>query len=100
MLGAVGGIMIADYYLLRRRRLNVDDLYRRGGEYEYKAGFNPVAIVALVVGIAPNVPGFLAAAGGPAAAPVFVHIYEWAWFVSFFLAGGLYLAGMKLKQQR
>jgi len=100
MLGAVGGIMIADYYILRRRVLNVDDLYRRGGEYEYKGGFNPVAIVALVAGIAPNVPGFLAAAGGPAAAPVFVHIYEWAWFVSFFLAGAIYLAGMKLQQTK
>ena len=41
-----------------------------------------------------------AAAGGPAAAPVFVHIYEWAWFVSFFLAGAIYLAGMKLQQTK
>lgn len=96
MLGAVGGIMIADYYLIRRRELNVDDLYRRGGEYEYRGGWNPVALVALAVGIAPNVPGFLHALGVADAGPVFDQLYNWAWFVSFFLAGGLYLAGMKL----
>jgi NCS1 family nucleobase:cation symporter-1 len=55
-----------------------------------------VALAALAIGIAPNVPGFLAAAGGPAAAPLFVRVYEWAWFVSFILAGAVYLAGMKL----
>ncbi|HEU5059878.1 MAG TPA: NCS1 family nucleobase:cation symporter-1 [Kofleriaceae bacterium] len=99
MLGAVGGIMIADYYLLRRRVLNVDDLYRRGGEYEYRGGFNPVALLALAIGIAPNVPGFLAAAGGPSTSPFFARVYEWAWFVSFFLAGAIYLAGMKLQKK-
>lgn len=98
MLGAVGGIMIADYYILRRRQLNVDDLYRRGGEYEYRGGWNPIAIAALALGIAPNVPGFLGAVGLMSAGPIFTGIYNWAWFVSFFLAGGIYLAGMKLRK--
>lgn len=100
MLGAVGGIMIADYYLLRRRVLVVDDLYRRGGQYEYRGGWNPVALVALFAGIAPNVPGFLGALGVVEPAPLFVRIYEWAWFVSFFLAGAIYLGGMKMQRTR
>ncbi len=95
MLGAVGGIMIADYYLLRRRELVVEDLYRRGGRYEYRGGWNPIALVALAVGIAPNVPGFLGAVGLMQVGPVFAGIYNWAWFVSFFLAGGVYLAGAR-----
>jgi nucleobase:cation symporter-1, NCS1 family len=99
MLGAVGGIMIADYYLIRRAQLNVDDLYRRGGAYEYTRGWNPIALVALVIGIAPNVPGFLAALGGGSASPLFARLYEWAWFVSFFLAGAVYLAGMKIAKK-
>ena len=100
MLGAVGGIMIADYYILRRRVLVVEDLYRRGGEYEYKGGWNPVALVALFAGIAPNVPGFLTALDVVQAGALWTRIYEWAWFVSFFLAGGIYLAGMKLKTKK
>ena len=98
MLGAVGGVMIADYYILRRRVLVVEDLYRRGGAYEYRGGWNPVALLALFAGIAPNVPGFLAALDVMEVPAFFTHIYQWAWFVSFFLAGGLYLVGMKLSR--
>jgi hypothetical protein len=36
LLGPIAGVMIADYFLVRRARLNVDDLYRRGGIYEYR----------------------------------------------------------------
>jgi NCS1 family nucleobase:cation symporter-1 len=97
MLGAVGGIMIADYYLLRRRTLILEDLYRRGGAYEYRGGWNPIALVALGLGVAPNVPGFLGAVHLASPPPVFVHIYEWAWFVGFFVSGGVYLAGMKAR---
>jgi NCS1 family nucleobase:cation symporter-1 len=98
MLGAVGGIMIADYYVLRRRRLIVDDLYRRGGAYEYRGGWNPVALVALALGIAPNVPGFLGALGVVEPPALFRHLYEWTWFVAFLVAGAVYLVGMKLRK--
>jgi NCS1 family nucleobase:cation symporter-1 len=49
LLSAVGGIMIADYYVLRRRRLNVPDLYRVGGQFRYIGGFNPAGLLAWVV---------------------------------------------------
>ena len=50
---------MADYWLVRDRVLVVADLYRRGGRYEYARGWNRWAVIALVVGVAPNVPGFL-----------------------------------------
>ena len=102
MLGAVGGIMIADYYVIRRTRLDVDALYRRGGPYEYSRGFHITALVALLAGIAPNLPGFLAALGAVTLAPdsPWTHIYSLAWFVGFFLAGGVYLAGTALTRPR
>ena len=96
LLGAVGGIMIADYFFIRRCTLNMDDIYRRGGDYEYHGGFNIVAIVALVAGIAPNVPGFLGALGVLDPGSVFTTLYEWAWFVAFFGAGVTHVVGMKL----
>jgi NCS1 family nucleobase:cation symporter-1 len=96
MLGAVGGVMIVDYYLIRRTELDVPDLYRRGGRYEYRGGFNPIALVALALGIAPNVPGFLGAIGVWRPPGFFVGVYQWTWFVAFFVAGGVHLVGMKL----
>jgi nucleobase:cation symporter-1, NCS1 family len=91
LLGPIGGILIADYYLVRRRRLDLIDLYRRHGRYRYRAGFNPAALAALAAGVAPNVPGFLQAAGFvEAVPPFFAQLYTYAWFVGFLLAGGLY----------
>ncbi len=48
-LSAIGGIMVADYYLIRRRRLNVPDLFRLDGQYRYTGGFNPAGLAAWVV---------------------------------------------------
>lgn len=49
-LGAVAGTMIADYYFLRKRKLNILDLYVEGGQYTYHNNFNPIAFVAYIVG--------------------------------------------------
>jgi NCS1 family nucleobase:cation symporter-1 len=94
LLGPIAGVMIADYWLLRSRQLDVPDLYRPNGRY---AGENPVALGALVLGIAPNVPGFLKSAHVISGDPTFFDdIYVYAWFTGFLLAGGLYYAGMKV----
>jgi NCS1 family nucleobase:cation symporter-1 len=96
LLGPVAGIMIVDYFAIRRQELFVDDLYRRGGAYEYRSGYNWIAIAALVAGVAPNVPGFLGALGVRVASPLSTAIYNWAWFVGFFIAAIVHYAGMKL----
>lgn len=98
LLGPIGGILIADYFLLRRQELVVDELYRRGSRYEYAGGFNPAALVALAAGVAPNVPGFLAQAfparfGGVGA--VWTGLYSYAWFLGFAVAAVVYLALMR-----
>jgi NCS1 family nucleobase:cation symporter-1 len=98
LLGPIGGILIADYFLLRKMNLNLDDLYRLKGRYSYKNGFNPMAIIAFVIAVLPNLPGFLHVAGivgDGVVPPVFDTIYAYAWFVGFFLAGGIYLLLMK-----
>jgi NCS1 family nucleobase:cation symporter-1 len=98
LLGPIGGVLVADYFVLRGRRLEVDDLYRRGGRYEYAGGFNPAALVALALGIAPCVPGFLAQAfpasfGG---VPEFWKgLYSYAWFLGFAVAAVSYLVLMR-----
>jgi NCS1 family nucleobase:cation symporter-1 len=96
LLGPIAGIMITDYFVIRRGRLVVDDLYARGGAYEYSNGINWIAIAAFVLGVLPNFPGFIAAVSGHATTPLFAMLYNWAWFVGFLLAACVYLAGMKI----
>src|SRR5581483_7558131 len=96
LLGPVGGIMIADYFVLRRRRLNLAGLYDSNGEYRYTNGFSLIGLITLLVSILPNLPGFLVTIHWwPKSWPVptfFVELYSYAWFVGFALAFVLYLA--------
>ncbi|HXM37056.1 MAG TPA: NCS1 family nucleobase:cation symporter-1 [Gemmatimonadales bacterium] len=96
LLGPIAGIMIADYFLLRRGVLNVDDLYRRDGAYEYSGGVNWVAIAAFALGVAPSLPGFVAAVRGTSAPGIFAGLYNWAWFVGFLVAAVVYVVGMRM----
>lgn len=84
--------MLVDYFGLRARSLNIDDLfsYDKGGLYWYTNGYNVSALVALVVSIVPNIPGFLASTGALDCPEVFTVIYSNAWFVGFCLAGFVY----------
>jgi NCS1 family nucleobase:cation symporter-1 len=87
LLGPIAGIMICDYYLLRRRQLVVEDLYVRGGAYEYRGGFNPRAMVALAAGVLVAVVGL--------AVPELRWLYDYAWFVGFVVAGAFYFLLMR-----
>ena len=99
LLGPIGGILIADYFLLRKTEYDLNGLFRKDGPYWYKNGFNPAAIISLVVAVMPNVPGFAKAAGFvDEVTPIWTSIYTYAWFVGFFIAGGLYLVLMRGKQ--
>jgi nucleobase:cation symporter-1, NCS1 family len=91
LLGAVGGIMVVDYFAIRRRKLDLDGLYLPRSRYWYAGGFNPAAIVAFVCGIAPCGPGFLKQVGLVSNVPAFwVNLYNYAWFLSFAIAGAVY----------
>jgi len=98
LLGPVGGIMIADYFFIRRKVLVADDLYRPNGLYSYTNGFNTKAISALLLGILPNVPGFLLQIKLISASvfPEWIsHLYNYAWFVGFLVSGAVYLFFMR-----
>ncbi|MFY8267759.1 MAG: NCS1 family nucleobase:cation symporter-1 [Terrimicrobiaceae bacterium] len=93
LLGPIAGIMIADYFLWRRRRLVVADLYKRHGAYRYSGGFSLVGFGALALAVLPNIPGFLVTIRVLPAETfpsVIVAGYHYAWFVGFGLAFGIY----------
>ncbi len=97
LLGSIGGIIIVDYFALRKTELDLEGLYRREGPYWYRGGYNPVAMFALLAGVLPNVPGFLVHVKllSASVAPAFFQtLYNYAWFVGFFISGGIYLALM------
>jgi NCS1 family nucleobase:cation symporter-1 len=99
LMGAIAGIMICDYWVLRRQKLSLPDLFDPRGRYSYGGGVNWRAIAALLVAIAPCVPGFIRAAttpGGRVADPGFFDtLYTYAWFITFALGFGLYFAFMR-----
>lgn len=93
LLGPIGSIILADYYLIHRMNLSINDLYSLSphGAYYYSGGYNLAAMTALVTGILPVVPGLLQKLGILTSVPdTFVAIYNNAWFFSFFSAGILY----------
>ncbi len=92
LLGPIAGILIADYFLLRKMNINIDDLFRHDGQYGANGGWNRAGISALIIGILPNLPGFLQVAGFVQGVPeIFLSIYGYAWFVGLLVAAVVYL---------
>lgn len=90
LLGPVAGIVLVDYFVVRRTVLNLEALYQRKGEYSYSRGYNPKAIIALILGILPNIPGFLVQIKVFSPDSVFeflVPLYNYAWFIGLFISG-------------
>jgi nucleobase:cation symporter-1, NCS1 family len=84
LLGPVAGILICDYFVIRHTKLRAEDLYRRGGAYEYEHGFNWRAIAALVAGAAVAFAGLIF--------PLLRPVYNYSWFAGFGVSFFVYLA--------
>ena len=89
-LGPIAGVLICDYFVVRRKNLAPLDLYMRRGQYEYSHGFNLQAIAALVAGAAVAFIGLLV--------PALHILYNYAWFVGFAVSFFAYLALVKVNQ--
>jgi NCS1 family nucleobase:cation symporter-1 len=85
-LGPIAGIFITDYFLVRRKKLSLYDLYRRGGLYEYRGGYNVKAIFALLAGIGAAFVGLVV--------PPLRFLYDYAWFVGFGVGSATYYLAM------
>jgi len=83
-LGPIAGVLICDYFLLRKKILMPADLYRRGGQYEYSRGFNWQAIAALAAGAGVAFVGLVV--------PPLRVLYNYAWFVGFAVSFLVYFA--------
>jgi NCS1 family nucleobase:cation symporter-1 len=97
LLGAVGGVLIADYFLVRRTRLDLRGLYQAGGPYWYAGGFHVAGLLALAAGVIPCVPGFIATVGLVEVHPFWTALYHYAWFLSFGISFLVY-TGLTLRR--
>jgi nucleobase:cation symporter-1, NCS1 family len=86
-LGTIAGVLIADYWLVRRRRLRLEDLYLTEGAYTYRGGWNPKAVVATVLGC------FFA--WGGLVIPALKPLYDYGWFMGFAVAFVVYAVLMR-----
>jgi len=100
LLGPIGGIMIADYFVVRKRVLHVAALYDPAGEYRYTGGWHMAAVAAFIIGVLPSLPGFLVQINSlPAATfPAWLTaLYNYAWFIGFGAGFGSYLLFRRTK---
>ena len=92
LLGAVGGVMICDYWLLRGAKLSVKNLFDPNGRYRYDRGWNWCAVLAVVIAIMPVIPGFIDNVSGgkllqdTELAVIVRNLYRYSWFVTFGLS--------------
>jgi NCS1 family nucleobase:cation symporter-1 len=105
LLGAIGGVLICDYYVIRRTRLDLVGLYDDKGPYWYAGGYNPKALIALAAGILPNLPGFLGTIKAASVPEIWTKLYSYAWFVGFGISFVVYaaltmVAGRSADQER
>ena len=99
LLGPIGGILIADYFVIRRCKLNVNALYQADGEYRFTNGVSIVALISLAAGALPSLPGFLVNVkllSADSVPPSLAQLYNYAWFIGFAVAFAVYLTGRKI----
>jgi NCS1 family nucleobase:cation symporter-1 len=86
-LGSIAGVLIVDYWIVRRKQLALADLYLPNGTYTYNGGWNWRAVVATLLGCAAAWIGLVV--------PALKPLYDYAWFVGFFVAAITHWALMK-----
>ena len=91
-LGPIAGVLICDYFIIKKQKLNVRDLYVRNGEYEFTNGFNLKAIYSLIAGVLVALIGLVV--------PSLRELYDYAWFVGFLVAFVVYLIIMKSAKEK
>ena len=90
LLGPVLGILVTDYFLIRKKQVNLAQLYKENGAYSYNNGFNNTAILALFIGI------FIALIGYWV--PVLNFLYSLSWFTGFVISSLIYYLLMKKRK--
>jgi nucleobase:cation symporter-1, NCS1 family len=99
LLGPIAGVLIADYFVIRRTQLDLVALYKLDGEYRFTGGFSLLAIIATLLGALPSLPGFLVHVkrlDAESVPPALVNLFSYSWFIGLAVAFVIYVAGRKI----
>jgi NCS1 family nucleobase:cation symporter-1 len=103
LMGAIAGVLICDYWVLRKQQLHLKDLFLVDGRYRYDRGINWRAVAAFVAGVALVAPGFLRVAIDPtrtvANPDFFDTMYKYSWFITFAISFAVYLGLMRFSKR-
>jgi len=88
LMGPITGIMVCDYFFIRKTKLDMNSLYHSGGIYHYSRGINPRAVASLVVGVVVALIGLVV--------PSLRFLYDYSWFAGLFLSGLIYALLMRV----
>ncbi|KAL1301565.1 hypothetical protein AAFC00_005802 [Neodothiora populina] len=95
-LGALAGVIVTDFWICRRRSLDVRELYKKHSVHSFTKGFNFRAFVAFFCGIAPDLPGLAAACGAKGVPVGAKDLYSLSWLVAIIISGAVYWALWKI----
>ena len=87
LLGPILGILLCDYFIIRHKTLNISALFQINGEYSFRSGFNPCALIAMVLGVLSALIGKWV--------PALDFLFSLSWFTGFAVAFGVYYFLMK-----
>ena len=90
-MGPVAGIMLIDYFIIRRQKYDVDSFYQKDGLYAYKNGWNTKALIAFAVGVFVAISGLII--------PGLEWLYAYNWFLGIGTGALAYLVLMKLQKE-
>ncbi|KAH8899852.1 hypothetical protein GQ53DRAFT_203189 [Thozetella sp. PMI_491] len=90
-MSPAAAILVADFWVVRRTKWNIPDLYTPGGIYWFWNGLNWRAFVSYILGVVWALPGFVMAVGGPSVADGWYHMYQISFFFGYFVSGGLHI---------
>ncbi|MEQ1929795.1 MAG: NCS1 family nucleobase:cation symporter-1 [Parvularculaceae bacterium] len=100
LLGPIAGILITDYFLIRKTNFRTEDFFQKDGAFGANGGWNIAGLSAFALGVAPSLPGFLHAIRAvPEVPAVFDAIYGYAWFAGFAVAAAVYAVLTRLLEK-
>ena len=91
-MSPAASILVVDFWLVRKTKWNIPDLYTPGGIYWFWNGLNWRAFVSYLLGMVWALPGFIMAVGGPAVSDGWYHMFQISFFFGYFVSGGLHIA--------